>query len=501
MKITRTLSTVPAVFLAIFTLSSAAEQRPAVDIPDTPAGRNFAAFLKSYNTNDSAVWMAFLKENYSRKPDDSATSIERRMGVFSMLQSELGSIKPVKINSSEQYSLTVILEPEDPDKVGDFLEIKHDVYQESPHSWAMSRLESVGDPFMEFPPLPISNDDLDAWLDKFIDQLVTEDRFSGTVLVARDGVPIYTRAEGLASRRYNVPNTLNTKFNLGSMNKMFTGVAISQLVQQGKLRFDDPIIKHIPDYPRPEIAEKVMIHHLLTHTSGLGHYWEEIFDTSFWEIQTVDGYYQLANKQDLQFEPGTDWSYSNFGPIVLGIIIENVTGMSYYDYIEKNIYKPAGMINSGCFPIDQPVPNLAMGFTKHNYDETIGDTWRINYFMHSARGGPAGGGYSTVEDLLAFANALKNHKLLNAAYTDTVTTGKADIGPDMKYAYLFGESFQNGHRIVGHNGGAPGINAVLSIYWDDGYTVAVMGNQDGAAMPVAQSLRRLLTQPPEHAEN
>jgi CubicO group peptidase (beta-lactamase class C family) len=241
------------------------------------------------------------------------------------------------------------------------------------------------------------------------------------------------------------------------------------------------------------MAEKVTIHHLLTHTSGMSDYWEELFDSKFWEIKTVQQLYDLTADEALDFEPGERFQYSNSGPIVLGLIIEKLSGMSYYDYIRENIYNPAGMINSGCFEVDHPTENLAIGYTRMDYDgEVSSGGWYNNLFMHAVKGGPAGGGYSTVEDLLAFDKALRGHILLSEPFTDTVITGKVDMGPDIRYAYLFGDEISDGQRIVGHNGGAPGISAVLDMYWDSGYTVAVLANYDGTAGLMASKIRRLL---------
>jgi CubicO group peptidase (beta-lactamase class C family) len=275
---------------------------------------------------------------------------------------------------------------------------------------------------------------------------------------------------------------------------MFTGVAVAQLAEQGKLSFDDPIIKHVPDYANREVAEKVTVHHLLTHTSGMGSYWEEIFDAYWPEIRTVEQLVELFVDKPLDFEPGERFGYSNSGPIVLGLIIERVSGMDYYDYIREFIYQPAGMINTDCYEMDHPVPNLAIGYTRTGYDgETIPGPRRNNLFLHTVKGGPAGGGYSTVEDLLRFANALQNYKLLSKKYTDIVTTGKErrmDRGTG--YGYLFGDREVDGHRVIGHSGGAPGINARLAIYVDLGYTVAVMSNYDMAAEGVARKIEKLL---------
>ena len=226
-------------------------------------------------------------------------------------------------------------------------------------------------------------------------------------------------------------------------------------------------------------------------------YWEELFDAHWWEIKTVDQLAALIYDDSLLFEPGTEFHYSNSGPIVLGQLIEKITGEDYYDYIREHICKPAGMINTDCYEVDTPIPNLAIGYTREGYteDEPRSDHWRNNLFMHASKGGPAGGGYSTVEDLLNFATALYGGKLVSPEYVDILTTGKVDaFGEGHQYAYLFGDTDNNGVRVVGHGGGAPGINSELKMYVDLGYTVAVMSNYDMGASIVARKIEELLMQ-------
>ncbi|MCP4709365.1 MAG: beta-lactamase family protein, partial [Planctomycetes bacterium] len=242
-----------------------------------------------------------------------------------------------------------------------------------------------------------------------------------------------------------IPNKTDTKFKLGSMNKMFTGVAIAQLVQQSKLAFDDPIIKHLPDYANREVAEKVTIHHLLTHTSGMDAYWDAMFNMDWTTLRSVADFAGLFVNDTLLFEPGDKFHYSNNGPIVLGLIIEAITGMDYHDYVRENISKPASMINTDCYHMDSPVPNLAFGYTKADYNDQRTDEWFNNLFKHSARGGPAGGGFSTVEDLLNFDIALRNYQLLDEKHTNVIITGKEQMsGPEVMYGYLFGVETEKG---------------------------------------------------------
>lgn len=324
---------------------------------------------------------------------------------------------------------------------------------------------------------------------------VEADEFSGAVLVANGHTVLFKHAYGLASQRFHVPNQVDTKFNLGSMNKMFTGVAIVQLAEQGKLSFEDTIDTYLPDYPR-EIAEKVTIHHLLTHTSGMGSYFNERFDTVWAGLRTVEDFIPLFRDDPLSFEPGERYQYSNSGFILLGAIIEHVTGQDYFTYVRDHIYQPAGMINTDAYEMDRSVPNLAIGYTHRGVQgELEQGERRNNLFLHVVKGGPAGGGFSTLDDLHKFSLALQEHRLLSPEYTNILLTGKVERSASgAKYAYGFGDETYNGYRIVGHNDGAPGISSRLHIYLDTGYTVVVLSNYDPPiAGKVATKIRELLT--------
>jgi CubicO group peptidase (beta-lactamase class C family) len=334
---------------------------------------------------------------------------------------------------------------------------------------------------------------------EYLEKVSADGSFSGTVLIAKDGKPLLKQAYGLANRSFQVPNEIDTKFNLGSMNKMFTGVAVLQLAENGKLSLQDKIIQHVPDYPNREIAEKVTIHQLLTHSSGMGHYWTDEFNkTSKDRFKKVEDYIPLFADQPLLFEPGTQYSYSNAGFMVLGLIIERVTGEDYFDYVMKNIYEPAGMINTDAYETDHIIPNCAIGYTM--FDAEPG-TVKNNLFMHVVKGGPAGGGYSTVEDLLSFSNALLGQRLLTPEFTKTALTGKVDVGTNSRYGYGFRERFENGHRIVGHGGGFPGISSRLNMYVDLGYTVAILSNTDQGSQALKVFIEELLVGKTQYTKN
>jgi CubicO group peptidase (beta-lactamase class C family) len=331
-----------------------------------------------------------------------------------------------------------------------------------------------------------------AALEWFVLEEAAANRFTGAVLVAKDGEVVFREAYGLADREREIPNTVQTRFRIGSMNKMFTAVAILQLVEAGKVKLTAPLCIYLTDYPNREVAEQVTIHHLLTHTGGtgdifgeastLGQGWtpEPEFEAHRKDLRTLTDYVELYGERGPEFEPGSEWAYSNYGFILLGAVIESMTGQSYYDYVREHIYKPTGMISTGSLPEDQTVPDRAIGYM----DRSGGTDWRPNTDTLPYRGTSAGGGYSTVEDFARFADALLHHRLLSPDSTELLITGKEEIGPGAEYAYGFLAHLDaEGNGWVGHGGGAPGMNGDLRIYPASGYVVVVLANLDP---PVAQ---------------
>jgi D-alanyl-D-alanine carboxypeptidase len=321
---------------------------------------------------------------------------------------------------------------------------------------------------------------------KYLEELDAKEQFSGVVLIAKDGDPIFVGAYGIANRNYDVPNQLDTKFNLGSMNKMFTAVAILQLIEKGKIAVDDKVIDHIPGYPNQEVAKKVTIHQLLTHTSGIGGnvLTQEYREASKDLYRELNDYLPLFVDKPLRFEPGTRGSYSNAGYIVLGMIIEETTGQTYYEYVKENIYQPCGMMDTDSFETDRVVPNIAIGYAGNlrNYDGLSSNIYLLPY-----KGISAGGGYSTVGDMLKFSNCLVNYQLLSPVWTNILLEEKVDRpipGLGAKYAYGFMVGMMNNHRVVGHGGSLPGVCTNLAIFTDLGYTVVTLSNSSNDCIRV-----------------
>ncbi|HZS07369.1 MAG TPA: serine hydrolase [Blastocatellia bacterium] len=467
-----------------------------IALPATPAGKTLGEFIKALNTGNAETMRRFHQE-HGGNPENA----DKDMGLYK----QSGGLKVHSVTRATETEIEVLAQQKSD---GDWLSFSIEVEPGAPPRIARVLIHPAsapppatpakGAPTEKSEAAPaggkkLSEAEIVSELESYLEKQAAADRFSGAVLVAKGDKPIFKKAYGMADKSAKAANRVDTKFNLGSMNKMFTSVAIAQLAEQGKLSFDDKVGKHLPDYPNRAVAENVTIHHLLTHTSGLGSFWNAKFDEKKGSIRTVADYLSLFVDDPLRFEPGARFEYSNAGFIVLGAIIEKVSGQSYYDYVREHIYKPAGMTNTDCYEIGEKVNNLAMGYTTGDGEGPSSGQRRENTDTRPNRGGPAGGGYSTVEDLLKFSIALRAGKLISAKSLELITTAKTQTGRG-GYGYGFGDSMVNGKRFFGHNGGAPGIAAELRIFPELGYTIAVMGNYDPPTlMPIVRKIAETIT--------
>ena len=357
---------------------------------------------------------------------------------------------------------------------------------------------------------------------EYMDKITADELFSGVVLIAKGDNLIFEKAYGMADKSQNQPNNTDTKFNLGSIGKTFTSVAIAQLVEQGKLSYDDVIGKYIDVFP-DEIANKITIKQLLTHTSGLGDIFTPAYLANKDNVDTVEGFLSYITSQPLRSEPGTQHQYSNGGFIVLGYIIEKLTGENYFDYIRKHITEPLGMNDTDFYRKDEQIPNLARGYTNMSASRPqsqpqtppqdgqpqrpSGQPQRTppqltpeernamredNYSTLPIVGNPSGGSYSTVRDMLKFSAALTNNTLLSKESTDQMMSAQVDTNRG-GYGFGFEVLEENGFRMVGHSGGAPGVNALFRILVDVDYTIVIFSNYDmGTRYPFNEIVRQRL---------
>jgi CubicO group peptidase (beta-lactamase class C family) len=291
-------------------------------------------------------------------------------------------------------------------------------------------------------------------------------RFSGAVLVAHKDRILYEHGFGMANLADKSPIDPQTRFCIGSMGKMFTAVAILQLVQQHKVALADTIDRYLPDYPNASLAKKVTIEQLLAHTGGTGDVFGPKYDGHSADFTSPSKFIALYGARDLAFEPGSKWSYSNYGYILLGAILERVTGQLFDTYYADNIFRPAGMRSTS----QQRPPANATAIA---YTGSLATGLKP---LPPYYGTPAGGGYSTVDDFLAFARALQSNRLLDPKHTALLTTGKVDTGNGL-YSLGLAVSSRNGVPDYGHGGSAPGVNGDLAIYPQQGYTTVILCNR------------------------
>ena len=429
--------------------------------PDSPAGNQAKAWLEVFNAGDAEKHKEFLRKNAPTRVERA----DREMGFREMT----GGFDVKKVEESTPTKIVALVQERASDQLARFT---LEVGAGPQHQIIRLGLEAIVRP-AEFALPHLSESELVTALRKKLDEAAAGDRFSGAALVAKNGKTVFAQAYGLADREKKIPNTLKTRFRLGSMNKMFTAVATLQLVQSGKLDLKAPFGNYLTDYPNKDVASKVTIEQLLSHTGGTGDIFGPEFDKNRLQLKTLQDYVKLYGNRAPEFAAGSRWQYSNYGFLLLGALIEKVSGQSYYDYVRDHIYKPAGMTGTASEPEEQMVADRSLGYTRFGGGGLWPNTNTLPY-----RGTSAGGGYSTVEDLLKFATALQTHKLLNAQYTEMLTTGKTDTPMGGKYAYGFQDSMINGARCFGHGGGAPGMNGELKICPGPGYVIAVLANMD-----------------------
>jgi CubicO group peptidase (beta-lactamase class C family) len=445
-----------------------------IKLPDTPEGNIVSSYLRIFNAGDEPALRDFFTANITEL-GLKERPIESRIERFRTLRNDLKSFELQSVLGVTETEITVLVKS----GTGELLTLGF--MFEPQHRLSGIRVLMGEAPSEEFGP-PLSKKELIDEIERFLAGRVKEDKFSGTVLVAHNQDIVFTGAYGSGEKRFNTPNAIETKYNLGSINKFFTRLAIAQLAQARRLSFDDLLIRHLPDYPNKSVAEKITIKQLLEMTSGLGDFFNEQYErTPKEKIRTLGDYLTLFVSDPLLFEPGTNHRYSNAGYIVLGLVIEHVSGLDYYTYIRENIFKPAEMVNTDWYQMDGITPNLATGYTHPDGDSA---SWISNIYSAPGRGSSAGGGYSTVGDLYKFIRALQNGKLLSAKYSAWMLSGEIPVS-DPELPLKKGD--------LGIAGGAPGINAAVEFDAASGDVIIALGNYDPpAAVDVARKIRGLI---------
>lgn len=442
-----------------------------LELPDSAPGRIAKAYVSAYNAGEPEMQLFF--EQYVSPESLTKAPVTVRIERYRRLRGDLGEIAIVRVMNAEPTSIRLLCKAQ------------RDQWAEFEFLTDASKLVGIGIEQVDGPEAAsvrsvATDDELVKAVTKHVDELSSRDAFSGTVIVARNGTPFLQLAVGMASREFSASNRVDTKFNIGSLNKVFTMVAICQLIEAGKLKPGDTVGSVLPEYPNRDAAAKVTVHQLLSMQSGIGDFFNERYEaTPRDSIRSTADYLKLFADKPLEFEPGTSRRYSNGGYVVLGAIIEKLSGMSYYDYVREHIFKPAGMHATDSYPSDAVVTNLAEGYTRENPKQP----WRNNVLLRPGRGSSAGGGYSTAPDLVAFATSLTSNRLLSPSTTAWMIDRFSTPAP---------VAVSEGQGIgAGWAGGAEGLNASLEVDTGRGYVVVVMSNMDP---PAAESLARSIVQ-------
>jgi CubicO group peptidase (beta-lactamase class C family) len=430
--------------------------------PDPAVKSRLDAFVAALGSGDADRYEAMAKEAFAPEFLAKRTAADRRQFV-QRVHGDFGALTVQRVLRNPEGMLTLHVRG----ATGLEGRIEMRIEDAPPHRITSLGIE-VGD--RDEPsdgPLPpairgsMPTDELTRVLDEYVGRLAAADSFAGVVLVAKDGTPVFEKAYGLADRDRQTPNTTTTRFNLGSINKSFTKAAIARLMSEGALTLDDTIGKLLPDYPNAD-ARSATVAQLLEHRAGIVDFFGPAFNEApKSRFRSNADYYAFVAPQPLLFAPGSRRQYCNGCYIVLGAIIERLSGMKYEDYVGKYVFAPAGMTGAGYFQSDRLPPDTAHGYTRRG--GAADTSLRDNASMHGMAGSGAGGGYASARDLLAFDNALRGQRLLDAAKTAwmlgvaAATPGRSDGG-------------------LGVAGGAPGVNAIL----ESGrtWTVVVVGNLD-----------------------
>ncbi len=419
-------------------------------VPSSPTGQTIAVILEMIERGDEEFTVEMLDAHFSdafvaSKPMDDHVSL------FRELHDDLLEVRPAGIMRTEEGATFRARSPTSETTVSFGLQVD-----------AHGRIASLlVDPGSGGP----AEADPEASLPDLLEEWAARGEFSGVVFDSRDGRPVFARAYGLADRRYGLPNTMETAFNIGSLNKLFTGAAVLLLEEDGKVELDAPLGDYLDGFP-DDVARKVTIRHLLQHRSGWGHYWDnETFLAHLGEMRALPDYLAFIRDIPLGFEPDTDRLYSNIGYEVLGSVIETVSGMSYYNFIQERLFDPLGMTRTSFPTNDYPTPGLAIGYTKEHPDAVEDGYSMENTFLLAPRGTAAGGAYSTVEDLQRFFLGLVDGRILD------------DRGLSMTLGG-YGEATGVPKGVTVRAGGGPGIRAVVLFDPQARRLAAVLSNYD-----------------------
>jgi CubicO group peptidase (beta-lactamase class C family) len=453
-------------FVAPSVSAEAAEIR-APSVVETPASQQARRFLDAITTGDDESFLRFIREAYPTSKLSTAEWLDLRPNLRGLEYHAVAEADATKASLSAYDA-----------QRENWVLLQVSVEAEAPHAITSFGVRMGRRPRDVPGPAKLQPAELVAATQAKVEAMAAADSFAGALLIAKDGRPLLDAAYGLADRDARRPNTVETQFRFGSMGKMFTAVAIMQLAQAGKLDLTAPIGRYLKDYPNPEIATQVTTDMLLTHTGGTGDIFGPEFEAHRQTLRDGKDYVALYGARAPLFRPWSRVAYSNYGFILMGRIVEEVSGLSYDEYLQRNVFAPAHMAATGNQPETVRLPRRAVSYMRDK-NELTSAAATLPY-----RGTAAGGGYSTTGDLLRFANALMANRLLDAEHTKLLTEGGVTGPNGTLFRYDFSGVTDEGRRFYGHGGNAPGMSGALRIF-PEGYTLVVLANRDAPAAGIA----------------
>jgi CubicO group peptidase (beta-lactamase class C family) len=476
----------PAFTLTAFLCAATAvAAAPSTTMPDTPVGRVGSELMLHVNSDAPEQMQAWAPTVLSPAVgrDDAADFVDglvsavRESGGVTLIDAHTQQgllVLTVKAHRGGQLVMFILAaDPAQPDKLGQ----AHLMPMEDPALYA------------DWPKTAVSHAKMKSLIHAGLDRLVRTNDFSGCVTVADGGKTVFDECRGLAERNFSVPIDHQTKFHVGSIDKMFTAVAVAQLVEAGKLSWDATLAQWVPEYADHAAANEITVWELLHHTAGLGDVLVPEYFARREQFNKPADFLDLIARQPKVGEPGKEWNYSNAGYMLLGRIVEKVSHESYFDYIKRHVFAPAGMDASGFDTLNEVTAKLAVGYF---HDGLFSSDWKADWMKIPFKGDPAGGGYSTNADLLRFAQALREGKLVKPATLAKMFDGEVPAGPG-SYAAGFGDRLSHGRHIRGHAGGIEGTDANLQMVWGTDAAVALTSNQGpGQSWMLAEHIADLL---------
>lgn len=470
-------------------------------IPENDLGKIIKTFISVINTSATDSVSIFVNEYLAKDLGSVGGKLwtsENYISLFQNLKRDGGTITPINImqNGDENY-LAVMFSTSAANKmVGiEFIKNNGENILRSLETHVMGNPQK---PY-EWPNGMLDNNEIANAIDEKVQKDLAEGLFSGNVLIAKGDNILLEKSYGYSNFEKQIPNDSNTRFHTGSLGKMITATAIAQLVENGKLKFSDTLGTILKDYPNSEAAKKITIDELLTHTSGIADPFELGRRKLGVDYSTPKSNFQLFADAPLTMKPGTRHAYSNANYAVLAAIVEEISGKSFENYIEENIFKLAGMRVGN--PNEYKNLPRAVRYSHSAVNDPLAlrplspvvDSANDIQFEYSGYCN----GYLTAGDVFKFMYSLKEGKLVSKKMVELITTRRVNVeeGMPVKYAYGFYDANMWGVNMRGHSGGGgnSGIGAEAEMLWDNNYYIIVLGNCDlEKVRPITFSIARFL---------